>query len=171
MKHLKTYKIFESNENVEFLVEDLFGVEPIGLRDVITSLLDELEVPQFDIRYTISSNFNLDKDFRHLVNSEDFSWQYDLFVDSEKGLHKKDYDMWLRFITKNNMPYNKFNAAINVFCYKQHSKYYTELHKIIDFINQGFSEYGLNVSVDKKFSGFLSPDFGTTGFMLQLIAA
>ena len=77
MKNLKTYKLFESVETIEFLVEDLFGVDPQHLRDVMTSLLDELEVPQFEIRYSINSVFNLDKEWRHLVNNDDFSWQYE----------------------------------------------------------------------------------------------
>ena len=93
MRYLKSYKIFESKETNEFLIQDLFGVEPIHLREVLTSLLDELDVPQFEIRYSISSLFNLDKEWRHLVKSEGFSWQYELFIDNEKGLNKVDYDM------------------------------------------------------------------------------
>jgi hypothetical protein len=30
-------------------------------------------------------------------------------------------------------------------------------------------EYKLNVRAEKKFSGFLSPDFGTTGYMIHLV--
>ena len=168
MRYLKTYKIFESKEN-EFLIEDLFGVGPMNLRDVITSLLDELDVPQFEIRYSISSLFNLNKEWRHLFRSEDFSWQYELFIDNENGLNKVDYDMWERFITTNNMPYELFGASINVICFKRHNNDFDELSNIINFINDGLSEYKLNVRAEKKFSGFLSPDFGTTGYMIHLV--
>lgn len=168
MKYLKSYKLFESKEN-EFLIEDLFGVEPMNLRDVITSLLDELDVPQFEIRYSISSLFNLNKEWRHLVETEGFSWQYELFIDNEKGLNKVDYDMWEKFTTDNNMPYELFGASINVICFKQHNNDFDELSDVINFINDGLSEYKLNVRAEKKFSGFLSPDFGTTGYMIQLV--
>lgn len=170
MKYLKTYKVFESVETIEFLVEDLFGVDPQHLRDVMTSLLDELEVPQFEIRYTITpSVFNLDKEWRHLVNNDDFSWQYELFIDNEKGLNKVDYDMFDRFRTNNNIPYDKFSASINIICYKQHNNNFDELGEIIEFINNELPEYGIKLKADKKFSGFLSPDFGNTGYMIQLV--
>jgi len=170
MKHLKTYKLFESSETIEFLVEDLFGVDPHKLRDVMTSILDELEVPQFEIRYTITpSVFNLDKEWRHLVNNDDFSWQYELFIDNEKGLNKVDYDMFERFRTNKNIPYDKFSASINVICYKQHNNNLDELGDIIEFINSELPEYGIKLKADKKFSGFLSPDFGNTGYMIQLV--
>lgn len=168
MKYLKSYKLFESKENV-FLIEDLFGVEPMNLRDVITSLLDELDVPQFEIRYSISSLFNLNKEWRHLVETEGFSWQYELFIDNEKGLNKVDYDMWEKFRTDNNMPYELFGASINVICFKQHNNDFDKLSDVINFINDGLSEYKLNVRAAKKFSGFLIPDFGTTGYMIQLV--
>lgn len=167
MKYLKRFN--ESKETNEFLIQDLFGVDAANLRDVMTSLLDELDVPQFEIRYSITSLFNLDKEWRHLVDSEDFSWQYKLFIDNEKGLNKVDYDMWERLRTTNNMPYELFGAAINVICYKQHNRNFEELGDIIEFINDGLSEYGLDIVADKKFSGFLSPDFGTTGYMIQLV--
>lgn len=164
----ESYKLFESKEN-EFLIEDLFGVEPMNLRDVITSLLDELDVPQFEIRYSISSLFNLNKEWRHLVETDDFSWQYELFIDNEKGLNKVDYDMWEKFRTDNNIPYELFGASINVICFKQHNNDFDELSDVINFINDGLSEYKLNVRAAKKFSGFLIPDFGTTGYMIQLV--
>lgn len=168
MKYLKKYKVFENNQSLDFLIEDLFGVDPFKIRDIITSLLDELDVPQFEIRYSISSIFNLDKEWRHLIGSDDFSWQYELFIDNEKGLHKVDYDMWERFRTKNNIPYDKFSASVNIICYKQHNNNFDELHDVIDFINDGLSEYDFNMRAEKKFSGFLSPDFGNTGYLIQL---
>lgn len=169
MKYLKAYKVFESVETIEFLIEDLFGVDPQHLRDVMTSLLDELEVPQFEIRYTISSVFNLDKEWRHLVNNDDFSWQYELFIDNEKGLNKVDYDMFERFRTNNNIPYDKFSASINIICYKKHNNNFDELGDIIEFINNELPEYGIKLKADKEFSGFLSPNFGNTGYMIQLV--
>lgn len=169
MKYLKSYKLFESAETIEFLVEDLFGVDPQNLRDVMTSLLDELEVLQFEIRYSINSVFNLDKEWRHLVNNDDFSWQYELFIDNEKGLNKVDYDMFERLRTNNNIPYDKFSASINIICYKQHNNSFDELGDIIEFINNELPEYGIKLKADKKFSGFLSPDFGNTGYMIQLV--
>ena len=167
MKHLKTYKLFESVETIEFLVEDLFGVDPQHLRDVMTSLLDELEVAQFEIRYSMRQLGQLKM---NLVNNGDFSWQYELFIDNEKGLNKVDYDMFDRFRTNNNIPYDKFSASINIICYKQHNNNFDELGDIIEFINNELPEYGIKLKADKKFSGFLSPDFfGNTGYMIQLV--
>lgn len=180
MKHLKTYKLFESNETVEFLVEDLFGVDPRKLRDVMSSLLDELEVHQFEIRYSIEANIHLDSEWRHLVGSPDFRWEkYDLFIDDERGLNKVDYDVFERFRTTNNIPYNKFSASISVICYKQHNKNFDELEEVINFINDGLDGYTdymgdgsgerITLKADKRFSGFLSPDFGSTGYLIGLV--
>lgn len=171
MKRIKTFKLFESSETVEFLIGDLYGVnDPHFLKDALTSLFDELDDFNFEIRYNIQCLFSLNKEWRHLVRTEGFEWDYNLFIDDEKGLHKVDYDMWEGFRSSNNIPYDLFGASISVICYTNLlDKNWDELYKVVDFINDGLKSFDLgNIQVDRKSSGFLSPDFGSTGYLLSL---
>jgi hypothetical protein len=61
-----SFKHFENKENsIEWLINDLYGVEPLSLRDAIYSILSELDLFNIKISYDVSTNFGGNRIFEN----------------------------------------------------------------------------------------------------------
>jgi hypothetical protein len=165
MKHLTKYKIFESHENSS-LVEELFDIDPVYLRDVITSLFDEINVSTFDIYYMVNPHsLRLTTKARQ---DDNFKYEYILFLDDSGKIDKVDYDIWVKFKNTHNVDDKLFSAYI--MCVSVNSIIKVgdkeKLDEVIDFLNKGISEWGekmKGVKISKKHSGFSNSDLVGNG--------
>jgi hypothetical protein len=159
-----SFKHFENKENsIEWLISDLYGVEPLSLRDAIYSILSELDLFNIKISYDVSTNFSGNRIFENPY----FKWQYNLFLD-DGGLKEIDYKTWKKYMEQSGREYSDFPASINLIIDHDINGSWDKLHQIIDFINSNLKEYNINFKANKKFSGFINKDFGE-GFMIQLL--
>lgn len=139
--------MFEDVMSNKDIIEDLYGVNPYSLKEVLQSILDEIDIPTIDIMYIAGKGIS----------------EYILFSHNETGLSSVHYDDFL----KSDRPVNF--AYIRLIGHKDIGKDIKDIDHIVNFINSEIGYYDIgdgesNIKAVSKFSGI--PEGG--GFSIQL---
>lgn len=164
MKNLIHYKLFENKENLKDMIEDLFGIDPHYFRDVITSIMDDMGFYDIEFLYIASIINRLRKKIN--TNDQNYSDFYALFIDDENGLHKQDYDKFIRYTQNEDDMKEMFSGAFHLLIHKEINK--NRFDEIINYLEENIYNYGekmKNVVIDRKKSIIFDKSMGTGDFL------